>query len=235
MHGQAQSDHILSRRIALCLTENSLAHQVQDALQNLGYTLLDLDLDHEAAKSGEDARLWLVDENRLSEVPDLERRPEIQIALLSDPADCDERLPRDTRVFARVPKPGRLTPVYEMLQTALEGTPRRLPRVETRISARCISDQSRSMGAVLSLSEGGCLLRSQEGFQRGARIELQFALPAFGLVTANAECRYAKGTDLGLAFPEAGQETRSAIAHFVTAQLALAESLASGLSASATA
>ena len=78
------------------------------------------------------------------------------------------------------------------------------------------------MGAVLSLSEGGCLLRSDERFERGAQIDLQFALPQFGMVDAHAECRYAQGQDLGLAFADANAETRQTIASYVTARLASA-------------
>jgi hypothetical protein len=224
MHAHATPQNASPRRIGLRLTEQSLAPQVRIALQNLGYLLIDLD--SEPAERAVHARVWLVDEERLDELPRPQERPELRIALFSTEAQIESAPPRDERVFARVTRPGRLAPVYEMLQTALEGTPRRVPRVTTRLSARCIYDRNRSMGAVLSSSEGGCLLRSTEGFDRGAQIDLQFALPKFGLISTPAECRYAEGTDVGLAFAEANQETRHTIAHYVAAQLAAGEAAA---------
>lgn len=224
MHAQATPQNDSPRRIGLHLTEQSLAPQVRIALRNLGYVLIDLD--REPAERAAQARVWLVDEARLDELPRPHERPELRIALLSTEAQIESAPPGDERVFARVTRPGRLTPVYEMLQTALEGTPRRVPRVPTRLSARCIYDRNRSMGAVLSISEGGCLLRSSEGFDRGAQIDLQFALPQFGLISTPAECRYAEGADVGLAFPETNPETRHRIAHFVTSQLAAGEGAA---------
>jgi hypothetical protein len=183
----------------------------------LGYTLVDLESEPE--EQAANSRLWLVDEEMLDELPSISLRPELKVALLCDSAESQEP-PEDERVFSRITRPARLTAVYEMLQAVLEGTPRRLPRVSTKLLARCIRDDQRSMGAVLSLSEGGCLLRSGERFARGAQIDLQFALPRFGLINTHAECRYAQGDDLGLAFGAAHSEARRSIAYYVTSQLA---------------
>ncbi len=95
--------------------------------------------------------------------------------------------------------------------------------MRTQLSARCSHGEQRSIGAVLSLSEGGCLLRSGERLSRGAKVCLQFALPSFGLISTQAECRYAREGDAGLAFSESGSDVRHTIAHFVTAQLAAGE------------
>jgi hypothetical protein len=56
----------------------------------------------------------------------------------------------------------------------------------------------RSIGAVLSLSEGGCLLRTGERLRRGSKVDLQFALPEYGLVATKAECRYVRKGDAGI-------------------------------------
>lgn len=218
MHEHSTEQTALARRIGLRLTERSLAPQVRNALRSLGYSLIDLDSEPEAEALS--SRVWIVDEERLDELPSIPQRPELQVALLCESAESQLEPPEDERVFSRITRPARLTTVYEMLQTVLEGTPRRLPRVPTKLSARCIRDEHRSMGAVLSLSEGGCLLRSSDGFARGAQIDLQFALPQFGLIKTHAECRYAQGKDLGLAFGDAHSETRRTIAHYVTSRLA---------------
>jgi hypothetical protein len=73
---------------------------------------------------------------------------------------------------------------------------------------------------VLSLSEGGCLLRTGEKLRKGIRIDLQFALPDFGLFSTRAECRYRRQGDAGMAFSETSNDIRQSIAHYVTLQLA---------------
>jgi hypothetical protein len=95
--------------------------------------------------------------------------------------------------------------------------------VGTRLSARCIRGDQRSIGAVLSLSEGGCLLRSGESLARGATLRLQLALPDLGLISTRAECRYAREGDAGLAFADSAGHVRRTISHFVTEKLAAAE------------
>ena len=107
-----------------------------------------------------------------------------------------------------------------MIQSALEHTPRKTPRVRTQLSARCIKADRRSIGAVLSLSEGGCLLRTGESLRKGTSIDLQFALPSYGLVSTPAQCRYVRKGDAGLEFSEPAPDIRHSIAHFVTARLA---------------
>lgn len=222
MYDYATGQTALSRRIGLRLTERSLAPKVRNALRSLGYSLVDLD--SESEEEALQSRVWIVDEERVDELPSIPQRPDLQVALLCESAESQEP-PQDERVFSRITRPARLTEVYEMLQAVLEGTPRRLPRVSTTLSARCIRDDHRSMGAVLSLSEGGCLLRSSERFARGAQIDLQFALPQFGLIHTHAECRYAQGDDLGLAFGDAPAEVRRTIAHYVTSRLAVESSM----------
>ncbi len=107
-----------------------------------------------------------------------------------------------------------------MIQRALEATPRRCPRVPTRLSARCIRSERRSIGAVLSLSEGGCLLRTSESLRKGVSLGVQFALPDYGLVSTRAVCRYTRMGDAGLAFTDPGPDVRHTIAHYITMQLA---------------
>lgn len=208
---------IMGRRIGFRITNTSLAPRVLDALRALGYTLVDLDSDRVTRSTRDGCGLWLVDQERLASLPAPDEAPDKRILLVASPfaGACE-----DPRVFASVRRPARLGAVYEMIQSALESTPRSAPRVKTRLSARCIRGEQRSIGAVLSLSEGGCLLRSGESLSRGATLRLQFALPDHGLISTQAECRYARDGDAGLAFDDSASDVRHTIGHFVTAQLA---------------
>jgi hypothetical protein len=107
-----------------------------------------------------------------------------------------------------------------MIQSALEETPRRDPRIQTQLAARCIRANQRSIGAIISLSEGGCLLRTADRLRKGARLEIQFALPDFGLISTTAECRYVRRENAGLEFSQPSKDIKHTISHFVTLKLA---------------
>ncbi len=217
MHDTVYEPGILGRRIGVRIGPKSLAPRVLEALRALGYTMVDLDSERIAAEAREACGLWLVDEDRLPELPGPDEEPDRRILLI---ASARNAAAVDRRIFATTRRPARLGAVYEMIQSALESTPRSAPRIRTQLSARCIRGEQRSIGAVLSLSEGGCLLRCGERLARGARVDLQFALPSFGLISTRAECRYAREADAGLAFSDSASDVRHTIAHFVTSQLA---------------
>lgn len=212
---------IMGRRIGVRIGPRSLAPRVLEALRALGYTMVDLDSERLSETARDGCRLWLVDQERLPELPGPDEAADRRILLVASTRSgaCE-----DPRVFATTRRPARLGAVYEMIQSALESTPRSAPRVRTQLSARCIRGEQRSIGALLSLSEGGCLLRSGERLSRGTRVRLQFALPSFGLISTQAECRYANEADAGLAFADSGSDVRHSIAHYVTARLAGGES-----------
>jgi hypothetical protein len=128
----------------------------------------------------------------------------------------------DSRILAQAARPARLSAIYSMIQLAIEHTPRRTPRIETQLSARCIRAERRSIGAVLSLSEGGCLLRTDDLLRKGNKVNLQFALPDYGLVSTPAYCRYTRRGNAGMEFSAPPPDIRHSIAHFVTFQLAAA-------------
>ena len=109
-----------------------------------------------------------------------------------------------------------------MIQSTIERTPRRMPRVRTRLSARCVRSERRTIGTMLSLSEGGCLLRTDDLLRKGSQVQLQFALPDYGLVSTRADCRYTHVGNAGLEFVEPPHDIRQSIGHFVTLQLAAA-------------
>jgi hypothetical protein len=220
MHHASYEPGIMGRRIGVRITPKSLAPRVLEALRALGYTMIDLDSERVTPETRDACGLWLVDEERLAELPDADEAPDRRILLIA--SVCSDAC-SDPRIFATTRRPARLGAVYEMIQSALESTPRSVPRVRTQLSARCIRGEQYSLGAVLSLSEGGCLLRSGERLARGSTLSLQFALPNYGLISTQAECRYARESDSGLAFADSNADVRDTIAHYVTAQLAAAD------------
>jgi hypothetical protein len=220
MHDTIYEPGIMGRRIGVRITPKSLAPRVLDALRALGYTMIELDSDRWSQAARDGCGLWLVDDERLDELPDLEEAADRRILLI---ASARKIACTDPRIFASTRRPARLGAVYEMIQSALESTPRSVPRIRTQLSARSIRGDQRSIGAVLSLSEGGCLLRSGDKITRGSKLDLQFALPNYGLIATRAECRYAQEADAGLAFADSASDVRHTIAHFVTAQLAASE------------
>ena len=215
MHAKSSSNDTIGRKIQIRLTPRSLAPKVLPALQVLGYRLRE-EADS-VTSNPSDSGSWLVDESRLDEVPDAQDAPNARILLISSPR---MRQHDDPRIVAQAARPARLSAIYAMIQSAIEHSPRKTPRVRTQLSARCIRADRRSIGAVLSLSEGGCLLRTSDNLCKGTNVDVQFALPEYGLVSTPAECRYVRKGDAGLEFSGPAPDIRYSIAHFVTMQLA---------------
>jgi hypothetical protein len=215
MHANLPPSAAIDRTIDIRLTPRSVAPKVLPALQALGYILREDDepIDKTVPISG----FWLVDESRLDELPNANVAPAARILLISSPRKYQRD---DIRILARTTRPARLSAIYSMIQSILENQPRKTPRIQTQLSARCIRADRRSIGAVLSLSEGGCLLRTGDSLRRGTKVDLQFALPEYGLVSTRAACRYKRSGDAGLEFSEPAADIRHSIAHFVTVQLA---------------
>jgi hypothetical protein len=221
MHAGPRDHDGSGRRIQVRLTPRSLAPRVLPALRSLGYELAEAsDGDDFDALAIDRDEFWLVDEARFDEVPGPRLARDARILLISSPRPFAQD---DPRIVAQAPRPARLSTVYAMIQRAIESRPRRTPRIRTQLSARCIRSDRRSLGAVLSLSEGGCLLRTDDRLRKGSRVDLQFALPDYGLVSTPARCRYTRRGTAGLEFTPP-PDTRLTIAHFVTQQLAAAAS-----------
>lgn len=125
---------------------------------------------------------------------------------------------RDVVGFA--PRPASLRDLYRMLQHALEATPRQVPRTAASLPARCIGRAEEWPGAILSISEGGCLLRSKA--PSDDRVDLWFALPGEGLVAVEAERAYRAGEHTGFVFHDVRDDLRQAIADYVADSLASA-------------
>jgi hypothetical protein len=121
-----------------------------------------------------------------------------------------------------VQRPAELVPLYQLIQEQLEEYPRRTPRVRTQLSARCVHADRRVVGAVVSLSENGCLFRANEDLDEGLRMNLQFAIPSVGLLSTRAECVRQERDAVGLVFTDPPLETRHCINDFVSHRLAAA-------------
>jgi hypothetical protein len=209
------SQTYFDRRIGLRLTPRSLAPGVVPALEALGYSLHDVDDDPDL--DNDRPAVWLVDDSRQAELPTIEEEPDMRLLVVGPPKLTQSN---DDRVVVRIPRPARLTTIYSKLQSTLELSPRRTPRVRTQLPARCIRSDRHAVGALLSLSEGGCLLRTTDRLRKGSRVRLQFALPEYGLLNTRAECCYTRRGDAGMEFADPTANVRHSIAQFVTLQLA---------------
>jgi hypothetical protein len=187
-------------------------------LANLGYRIVDSDeYPKAAAELGLDRpHLRLVDERTLADI-EMEEDPPVPIVVLCGRHGVSGV---DPRVVGAIRRPAGLHEIYRLVQQVLEDTPRSTPRVPTHLAARCRRNGREWRGAVLSLSENGCLLRSPETLLLGSRIALGFELPRSGSIEVDAEIAYQLVPDLGVVFTATSPGVREAIGGYVTALLA---------------
>ena len=197
-----------SRRIEVRVPSRVISVGVRTALERLGYELVD------ASPRGAAPDARIVATGRLSRLRAEAREPVILIGG-SQSRDVD-----DPRVVGVVRPPAGILALYSLLQSALEAHPRAAPRVPASLPARSLRDGIDAPGAILSLSEGGCRLRSTAASLAGAgALQLQFALPNSGVIYTGADPRYQVGKESGLAFTGLPEASRAAIADFVMASL----------------
>lgn len=159
--------------------------------------------------------LRIVDEEGLGRIRDEAGAPVPIVLLTREPAP----LPADRRVIATLTRPAPFQGLYAAIQKALEPTPRRHPRIGTALPARCAYADRTYTGAVISLSEDGCLLRNPDGLPWGREIELQFTLPGAGLISTRARRVDQSASDLSLEFQDLSSESRLAISRYVMDRL----------------
>ena len=163
------------RRIEVRVPSRDFAEGVETALDRLGYELLPASIRAEAP----DARF--VAAGRLSRLPATAIEPVVLFGGLRS-KDAE-----DPRVIGLVERPAGLQELYNLLQGALEETPRAVPRMTASLPARSFREGVDAPGAILSLSEKGCLLRSTVRLPGDGALKLQFALPGRGLIDTWAE------------------------------------------------
>ena len=161
--------------------------------------------------------LRIVDERRLGEIPEDEGLSEVPMIVLTGRNGVSGV---DLRVKGAVARPAGLHEIYRLIQQTIEDTPRSTPRVDTHLMARCRNGEREWHGAVLSLSENGCLLRTPEPVNLGSQIEISFDLPRLGTIETEAEFAYQLVPDTGLIFHRTPAASREAILSFVEESLA---------------
>lgn len=162
-------------------------------------------------------RIRIIDDRFLSRLPSADVDPDTPVIVLSG----TRPLPiADPRVVGHLQRPANLTPLYALIQQALEPNPRRSPRVDTALTARAAQSGRRFVANLASLSSQGCLLSETEHIDRGSRLNVEFAVPGTGLLMARAECVYELGSGYGLRFDSTTGRVRALIDHFVTQRLA---------------
>jgi hypothetical protein len=162
--------------------------------------------------------LRIVDERRLGEIGEEPSSAAIPIIVLTGRHGVTGA---DSRIIGAVGRPAGLHELYRLIQQAIEDTPRSTPRVPTHLPARCRRGEQEWRGAVLSLSENGCLLRTSEPVSLGSQIEISFELPRAGTIETKAESAYQLVPDTGLIFHQTSAAFREAILSFVEESLAV--------------
>jgi len=201
------SDPGYSHRINVNVPRWTFEPRVWTALVRLGYEL------EAERQSAEAPNMHIVAASRLSQLSPEATEP---IILIGEPRSRDAD---DPRVIGVVRPPAGLLDLYPLLQDALEAHPRAVPRIPTALPARSLREGVDTPGAILSLSEKGCLLRSASSLPGFGSLHLQFMLPDGGPIYTGAEPRHETGKESGLAFERLPEASRAAIAEFVTSSL----------------
>jgi hypothetical protein len=196
-----------SRRIEVRVPSRDFSVDVQQALERLGYEFVSAS----SRAAAPDARI--VASGRLRRLPARASEPVILFGG-SGSRDLD-----DPRVVGVVRPPATIRELYPLLQIALEAHPRAAARVPAVLAARSFRHGIDAPGAIVTLSEGGCLLRSAAGLPGSGALQLQFTLPNGGMVHTRAEPRYQVGKESGLEFEGLPEVSRGAIEDFVMASL----------------
>src|SRR5262245_55448922 len=209
----------LPRRVLVMhAAPEAFAPRTRMLFHKLGYVIVDPDELSALVDSGTCQRpdLRIVDERSLGEVPE-ESGPAVPIVVLSGRHGVTGA---DPRIVGAVRRPAGLHELYRLVQQVLEETPRSSPRVATHQPAQCRVGDRQWHGAVISLSENGCLLRSAEAPGLGTRLEVSFSLPRSGVLRLDAEIAYQLVPDLGIVFNGTSPGMRDAIRGYVQAALA---------------
>jgi hypothetical protein len=197
-----------SRRVEVRVPSRAFGPGVQLALERLGYKLV-------PARSSwtEAPDALIVAAERVSRLEAEVTAPIILIGTLRG------RNQDDPRVIGAVSPPAELPGLYSLLQRALEAHPRAVPRIETALPARSLSSGVDTPGAILSLSEKGCLLRSTESLSGHGPLHLQFSLPGGRAIYTQAKPCHLAGKESGMVFEKLPEVSRVAITEFVTSSL----------------
>jgi hypothetical protein len=206
------------RRIFLAHTgSEAFSERSRVILSKLGYAIVTPEEFEACAEFTEHGcpDLRIVDERSLGEVPE-DGFSEVPIIVLTGRHGATGV---DPRIVGAIRRPAGMHELYRLAQDVLEENPRSTPRIPTHLRARCTRDGKEWTGAVLCLSESGCLLRSTEPQMLGARFLLHFVLPQTGSIAIDAEVTYQLLPDLGMTFHATSPSDRAAISGFIERSL----------------
>jgi len=204
------------RLVASYASERSYSPLALKILPRIGYEIVPVE--RYASHAVRPPDVQIVEEQRLGEIFDTTAASSIPTVVLTGwrgAPEVDGRI-----VVAAVRSPAGLHELYRVLQGALEETPRGVPRVATRLRARCRRDSMEWDARVLSLSENGCLIKSSVVPPLGAMLDVSFELPEGGKIETQASASYQVMPQLGLVFHATRPDFRRAIASYVTHELA---------------
>jgi hypothetical protein len=189
-------------------------------LGRMGYAIISLDDWRERpALAARQPELAIVEDRRLGELADYPFFAASPIILLTQKGveDSDDR-----RVIGALARPAGVHELYRLLQQALEDRPRGSLRVATHLPAQLRVRGRDCQGALLSISENGCLVRAPEPMPLGTEIALSFELPHRGRIDTTAQTTYQLRPATGVVFQSTSAAMRSAIRSFVEEHLAAA-------------
>ncbi len=203
------------RWLATFARPEAFAPRTLPILAKLGYVVVSGESFQEESDGPPD--LWVADERRLVEVPDMGDQPCAPVIVLTGRHGVTGA---DPRIVGAVRRPAGLHELYRLLQQVFEQHPRATPRVPVHLSTRCRRQDRQWRSAMLSLSENGCLLRSAEPLPLGTQVNLTFSLPRIGEVELWAETAYQLVPDTGLVFSALAAQDRDAIQEYIVDALA---------------
>lgn len=206
--------------IASYVSPHAYAPRTRAALVGLGYRVI---VAATRGRFGDDEwkpDLRIVDDRHFGKLPAENYLPRTPVIVLGG---SRSRQWRDGRVVGEVPRPAALCDLYPLVQEALEETPRRAARAPTELPARCAQADQRWMGAIVWLSEGGCLFRTSADLTPDTDFNLLFPLPRGRMVHTRARVKNRVDDQVGIAFHDPPESSRRAISDFVAERLAIAQ------------
>ncbi len=205
------------QRIASYVPPQAYAPRVRAALEGLGYRIIPAATRGRFEDDSWEPDLRIADERHLDRIPAEDYLPRVPVVLLTGGVRVTWR---DRRVVGTVSRPATLEDLYPLLQRALEDTPRTAARAPTELPGRCTQSDRRWMGAIVSLSEKGCLFQTSESLAINQQLNLLFPLPMGQMITARARIIGQQGSSVGMVFDDIAPPLREAVAHYVEGRLA---------------
>jgi hypothetical protein len=209
------------RIIATYASPHAFAPRVRAALAGLGYRVVAASTRGRFSDDSWQPDIRIVDERHFDKLPAENYLPRTPVIVLGNGRP---RRWSDPRVVGEIPRPAELAALYPLLQQALEEHPRRTPRTQTQLPARCTRDDRRWMGAILDLSPSGCLFQTNSEMANGDEFNMLFPLPRGRMVSTRSRVSRRDGDRVGMAFAGSASAHLEAIEDFVTQRLATARS-----------